>query len=64
MIGSGNIKSNLISRKPQQQYQKIANLDTINTPKQKYHQNAYNNLNRNNISGNNSMNQQNNRINV
>ena len=63
MIGSGNTRTNVINRKPQQQYLKIDE-DKINTPKQKYYQNAYNNLNRNNLSGNSSMNKQNNRINM
>ena len=63
MIGSGNTRTNVINRKPQQQYLKIDE-DRINTPKQKYYQNAYNNLNRNNLSGNNSMNKQNNRLNM
>ena len=63
MIGSGNTRTNVINRKPQQQYLKIDD-DKINTPKQKYYQNAYNNLNTNNLTGNNSMNKQNNRINM
>ena len=64
MIGSGNTKTNLISRKPQQQYQKFDNLEKISTPKQKYYQNLNNNLNRNNLTGNNSKNKLNNRINM
>ena len=63
MIGSGNARNNAMNRR-QQPFQKMDDLDKLNTPKQKYYQNAYNNLGKTNFSGNNSTNKQNVRVNM
>ena len=66
MIGSGTNRINNVINRRNHQYQEINDTDKVAVPKQKnyYYQNAYNMINKNNLSGNNSMNKQNNRMNI
>ncbi len=66
MIESGNNRINNVINRRNHQYQEINDTDNVVVPKQKnyYYQNAYNMINKNNLSGNNSMNKQNTRINI
>ena len=66
MIGTGNNRmNNIINRRPQHQqvYQDINDLDKLVNQKQKYYQNNYNIMNKNN-QNNNSANKQNIRMNM